>query len=189
MRRLVLIPILFLTMSFTSADLSPIFRKVATEYNVSYELMSKIADIESSFNPDAKAGTSSASGLFQIIRSTERWLREICDIEGDVFDPLTNSRLGGCLIQYNTKYLTRKLGRVPTFTENYTAHFLGSWTAVKFIQMVESKGSDIASERFPRESKANPRVFYKSDGTARTLAEVLGYFSDKMEKARILEEK
>jgi hypothetical protein len=182
----ILIPLVFLCCSFSTANLAPIFDQVSTEYSVSAELLSKIADIESNFDPKATTSTSSAKGLYQIISSTENWLREMCDITGDVFDPLTNTRLGACYINYNTKYFSRKMGRLPTFTESYSMHFFGAWTAVKFIRLVKSAGSELACKHFKRESRANRGVFYKPSGEPRTLSEVYRFFEQKIEKARVL---
>jgi hypothetical protein len=145
-----------------------------------------MADIESNFDPKATTRTSSAKGLFQVIRSTERWLREICDIEGDVFDPLTNTRLGACYIRHNTKYFKRKMKREPNFTELYMMHFFGGWTAIKFIRMLNSKPSNLAYKHFRRESKANPSIFYTKAGKPRKLAEVMEVFKKKVKEARVL---
>lgn len=186
MKKLMLIPILLLICSFTNPELPKIFRQVANEYSVSYELLSKMADIESSFDANAKAGTSSARGLYQVIRSTENWLRELCDIEGDIYDPLTNTRLGACYINHNTKYLRKKLKREPTFTEIYSAHFLGAGTAVRFIRLVESQGSEEAYKHFERESRANPHIFFTRAEKPRKLAEVMELFEKKIADGRVL---
>ena len=171
----------------TTPNLASIFEQVSIEYKVSYELLSKIAAIESNFKQRATTKTSSAKGLFQVIRSTELWLREMCDIEGDVFDPTTNTRLGACLIQYNTKYFTRKVKRPPTHTESYILHFFGGYTGVRFVRYVKSKGSRIAYKHFQRESKANPRIFFKRSGKARTIREIMILFKLKIRQAKVLE--
>jgi hypothetical protein len=185
--KLLLILLLTCPVFAATPDLSAIFRQVSTEYQVSYELLSKMADIESNFRPNAKASTSSAKGLFQVIRSTELWLRELCDITGDVFDPLTNTRMGACLINHNKRYFTRKMKREPNFTELYLMHFYGGWTGIKFIRLTESKGSEPAFKHFRRESRANPKVFFKKTGEARKLSEVMELFVEKMGNARVLE--
>ena len=184
--KFLIIQFTFLLVSFTPVDLQPIFRQVSNEYSVSYELLSKMADIESNFRPNAKASTSSAKGLYQIINSTENWLREICDIEGDIFDPLTNTRLGACLIQHNTKYFRRKMKREPNFTELYILHFYGGYTGLKFIRLVKSKGSDLAYKHFRRESRANPNIFFKRARKPRKLIEVMELFRNKVRNGRVL---
>lgn len=179
----------------TPADLVPVFHQVATEYSVDYVLLSKIADIESGFDVNATTSTSTARGLFQVIRSTERWLRELCDITGDVFDPLTNARMGGCLVRHNSRYFTRKMGRTPNYTELYVLHFYGGYTGLRFIRLVEAsekpafKGSNLAYKHFRRESRANPHIFFTKRGKARKLREVMDLFVEKMGNARVLEEK
>lgn len=181
-----LIILLFSLGCFANPTLKPVFKQVAEEYSVSYDLLSKMAYIESKFDPNAKASTSSARGLFQILNSTELWLKEICDIEGDIFDPLTNTRLGACYIQHNTKYYKRKLGTEPSFTDLYILHFLGGYTGIKFIKLTKSKGSEIASKHFPKQAKANIGIFYKKGNTPRTLFEVMELFEYKVNKAEVL---
>ena len=184
MRLIVLLFFITFPTFAATPDLPPIFTQVATEYSVDYALLSKIADIESGFDVNAKAGTSSASGLFQIIRSTERWLRELCDITGDVFDPLTNTRMGACYINHNKKYLRRKLKREPNYTELYFSHFLGSYTAVKFLTQPEYL--KVSRKLFGRALSSNRGVFFKKSGELKTYHEVKEYFRTKLEKARVL---
>lgn len=175
--------ILLLTFPVFAADPLPgIFHTVSSEYSVDYALLSKIADIESGFNPNATTSTSSAKGLYQILRSTENWLRELCDIEGDIFDPLTNTRLGACYVRHNQKYLRKKLKRDATYTECYLSHFMGAVTALKLLRMDRH---ELAAKHFKRESEANRNVFYKGS-KMRTVGEVIQYFEKKMELAKVL---
>lgn len=178
-----ILPLLFINLAFANTDLALIFNKVSKKYSVSHSLLSKIADIESNFDVNAKAKTSSARGLFQIINTTEIWLRELCLIEGDIFDPEVNANMGACYIQHNKKYLEKKLKRKVTDLELYLAHFLGAYRAYKFILM---KDTDLAYKMFKNESKANKRIFYHTCGKPKTVREIKDEFQEKLNKARVL---
>lgn len=187
--KLIIIILLTISTSFganmceINPDLKSIFKQVSEEYSVSYELLSKLSWIESNHRVHAKAPTSSASGLFQIIRSTENWLREICNIEGDIFDPLTNTRMGACYIKHNTNYLKNKLNRQPTSLELYFSHFFGGRKALKFIQQPEN--TKVSNILFSCEISSNRGVFYK-DGKLKTYRQVKDFFIKKLNGAKVL---
>lgn len=179
----ILLLLLFIQPVFASPNLKSIFQQVSIEYSVSADLLSQISWLESNHRINAKTKTSSARGLFQIIRSTEKWLKEICKIEGDIFDPLTNTRLGACYIKHNTKYLKHKLKRLPTNLELYLAHFYGASKAFLFLKQPTYRV--VSQKLFKREIQANKNVFY--DGSRlRTYGEVSGYFQTKLNKAKVL---
>ena len=177
-----LVAILLMTTCAFGSNLKPIFKQVSKEYSVSYELLSKMSWIESNHRINARTKTSSARGLYQIIRSTEKWLKEICDIEGDIFDPLTNTRLAACYIKHNQNYLTRKLKRRATDLECYEAHFFGARTAFRFISIPNHR---LGYKSFRKESKANPSIFWHKK-RPRTIGEIKRLFRDKLNKAKVL---
>jgi hypothetical protein len=88
-----------------------------------------IAQIESGMNPNAKAGTSSAGGLFQFVDGTaaQYHLR-------NKFDPEANADAGARLTADNIAGLKKDLGRDPTPGEVYTAHFGGFGVADKLAK-------------------------------------------------------
>lgn len=157
--------------------------KVSKQLNLSYSLMSKIADIESRFNYKATNSTSSARGLYQIIKSTEKRIRKMYDIKGDIFDPYVNSLIAGYNLKLNIKYLKRKLDRKPTDLECYLSHFFGPVMAFKFINTPDHI---LGYEAFKKESRYNQRVFFDSQGNPRTIKQIKQYFQDKLDKARVL---
>lgn len=159
-------------------------KDAAKAYNIPYTLVSKTAWIESNFNHLAKNRKTSSRGLFQIIKSTEVWLRTICKNvpKGDIFNPKTNSFLGACYLKYNSTYLQRRLRRKPTNTEIYNAHFFGGRKAVKFIR---TKNHLIGKNVFPREARYNRAIFYNGR-KARTIGQIKRYFINKVKKAKLL---
>jgi hypothetical protein len=88
-----------------------------------------IAQIESGMNPNAKAGTSSAGGLFQFVDGTanQYHLR-------NKFDPEANADAGARFTKDNMDGLRRDLGREPTPGETYLAHFSGYGVAEKLAK-------------------------------------------------------
>lgn len=120
-----------------------------------------LAKIESGNRPYVKAGTSSASGLYQFIRST--WIGE-----GGAWGPDMAQAFGG----YRPPE-SEQLARAKTFTEKnaailrakgipinraslYAAHFFGAGMAAKVIGSdVNARADAIAGEAA---TKANPSI-------------------------------
>jgi hypothetical protein len=171
-----------------------------------FEILYNMARRESSLDPNAKAKTSSAAGLFQFIEQT--WLgavknygaRHGLDAESAAitqsasgkfivadtgkreeilnlrFDPVKAAALAGELIEENRTGLERRLGRVVDAGEVYAAHFLGLGGAARLLA---AKPDAIAAEILPRAAAANRAVFY--DGSrARTIGEVLASMTQSM---------
>ncbi|KRB22673.1 hypothetical protein ASE05_15930 [Mesorhizobium sp. Root172] len=85
-----------------------------------------IAQIESGMNPNAKAGTSSAGGLFQFVDGTAKQYGL-----ANKFDAEANADAGARFTKDNIDGLRRDLGREPTPGEVYIAHFGGYGVAEK----------------------------------------------------------
>jgi hypothetical protein len=154
--------------------------KVSKSHKIHYVTLSKIADIESGFNPVAKNPNSSARGLFQITEPTQRKLLKDGARVCDIFNAECNTEYAAILINLNIKYLRKKLCRdyrIRTY-EVYLAHFFGANTAYRFLI---ADPNSIASEVFPKEAKYNPNIFKN-----RTIEEVGQLFKDKIKDARIL---
>jgi len=170
-------------------------------------LMEKAA-AESSFNPTAKAKTSSATGLYQFIEST--WLSMVkthggkyglgeyadkidmkngkpcvadCDREEILNlrnDPEIAALMAGEFTAGNRDFLTRNVGGKIGPTELYFAHFMGAGGAAKFLNSRKINGDVTAAELFPAAAKANKNVFYdRKTGAARSLDEVYAFFDKK----------
>ena len=183
MRRLfIVLTFLLSSAAYSGEGVQAALSNASKLYNVSYELLSKIADLESGFDPKAQAKTASARGLFQIIRSTERGLKKQCGITGDIFDPNINALLAACGLSSNIKYLKRKLKRNPTSTEIYISHFMGMGNSYRFLRY---KSRTKMAKYFRKQAKANTWIFYKR-GKMRTKLEIYNLFKRKLEKARVL---
>lgn len=156
------------------------------------------AQRESSLAPGAKAGTSSATGLFQFIEST--WL-QVLERHGakhgagqaaaearsgdplararalDLrFDPELSAKLAGELANENAAYLSQKLGRPASGGELYAAHVLGAAGAAK-LALAASRQEGDASRLFPAAARANAALFHHKDGSPLSAAALLAKFS------------
>lgn len=131
--------------------------------------------------------TGSAVGVFQFQPQT--WLdimhdgvtpqRFGLDVTGKSDDELLALRKDDQVSAYmaaaygekNAKALTAVLGRAPTDTELYMAHFLGTAGATKFLTTYRDNPNAIAASLVPDAAEANKSVFYKN-GTALTVQQV-----------------
>lgn len=121
-----------------------------------------LAQVESSGNPNAKAGTSSAAGIYQFIEST--WENLVSEMGlnytlDDRFDPKKSRKVLEYFTNQNANYLKQKLGREPNEAELYLAHFGGMGRAGK---IVDSSADTPITELFTEKAiEANKGVFQK----------------------------
>ena len=171
------------------------------------------ARIESGLNPDARARTSSATGLFQFLDQT--WLATVKRHGADhglgaaadaihrtpggryaVADPSARSAILGlrtdpdaaasmaaAFATDNRAHLERRLGRTAEPVDLYLAHFLGAGGAAAFLSHHDASPDAAAAPLFPRAAAANRNVFYARDGRARSLTEVRDRFAAKLSDA------
>jgi hypothetical protein len=177
---------------------------------VDFDYLLQTAIRESSLNPQAKAQTSSATGLFQFLEST--WLQVMKeegprlgyesyaqhierDGDGDYVirdpaikaeilelrkDPQIASDLAAAFTKSNGDYLHARFGRMPSAGELYIAHFLGAQGAERMFTAGLADPDQIAADLFPKQASANRSIFY-SDGQARTIREVYRVLVSKHE--------
>jgi hypothetical protein len=177
-------------------------RRAAASTGTSFDYLLATAKRESALDPNARAQSSSATGLFQFIDST--WLQTLKE-DGPAYglataaaaiertpdgryvvkdpgarqtilalrgDPELNAMMAGAFTQKNRAGLQDALGREPTSGELYLAHFMGLGGAAKLIGLAASNGSADAALAFPRQAAANRAVFYDKGGSGRSTAEV-----------------
>ncbi len=177
-------------------------RDAARVTGAGFEYLLNTAIRESNLNPNAKARTSSATGLFQFIdqtwlgtmkqsgtalgygkfadaisrTSSGRFVVKDPATRNEIFalrkDPTANSLMAGAFANSNAKVLTDRLGRKPTDGELYMAHFLGASGASRFIKAAEANPNGKAAALFPRAAHANNSIFYDRSGAARSLKQV-----------------
>lgn len=181
--------------------------------SVDFNFLLAQAQVESAMDPDARAATSSATGLYQFIEST--WLGtvkrhgarfglgEVADQidmseNGNAWvadparreailalrnDPQVASLMAAGLAEDNRAYLMPILGRQPSHGELYLAHFLGAGGAGRFLSELQADPSQNAAALFARPAAANRGIFYAPDGSPRSLAQVMDVIESKMGRA------
>jgi len=178
-------------------------KQAASSTGVSFEYMLTTAKMESNFNPKATAGTSSARGLYQFIDQTwlgtvkeaggqlgyGKYADAISKSSSGTYyindpsmrssimklrdDPDAASSMAAVLTQSNSFKLTGRIGRRPTDSELYMAHFMGVGGAAKLISNAEDNPNASAARLFPNAAAANRSIFYeKGTGRARSVSEV-----------------
>lgn len=140
-------------------ELSEKIRAAAQSKGIDPELALSIARAESALNPAAKAKTSSAAGLFQVVDDT--W-KQYGGRPGKKLDADENIRVGTDIIADNAKYLQTVLGRAPKPAEVYAAHYFGP-TKAKAV-LAASPDTPIADILSAQVIKANPNLQGKTAG-------------------------
>ena len=142
--------------------------------------------IESGGNAKAKAGTSSAGGMFQFIDST--WKQTTKQMGKnytlqDKYDPAKATEVMEFFTKQQKAQLEKSTGQKANNTDLYMAHFLGAGGAGKFINAMKKDSSISAASLDPNAARANKNIYYTKDGRERSLAEVYKLMGQKMAKA------
>jgi len=184
----------------SSGGVEAAIRRASTSTGVDFDFLMKTARRESAMNPNARAPTSSASGLFQFIEQT--WLGTVkrhgakhgygqysdliyqggdgrWQVRGSArnvvldlrFDPQAASTMAGELTASNAAYLRGRTGREPNGGDLYAAHFLGPAGAAKLMEAMQSRPQSSAAALFPEAASANRSIFYRN-GRPASVAEV-----------------
>jgi hypothetical protein len=178
-------------------------RRGAERTGVNFDYLLKTAQRESALDPEAKAATSSATGLFQFIDQTwlsmmraegpnhgladaARAIGQSADGRLTVADPAMREQImalrrdpqvasvmAGAFTQRNRETLSGALGREPDGGELYTAHVLGARGATELINAAATSPGRPAMQLFPDAAGANRSIFFDRAGRARSAAEVL----------------
>ena len=170
------------------------------------------AQVESGMRANARARTSSATGLYQFIEQS--WLGVVKE-HGDKHglgwasdsirrtssgrfvvsdpaarqailslrnDPETASLMAAEHASDNKDSLESALGREATGTDLYMAHFLGIGGAKKFLRAMDANPGQSGANLFPAAARANRGVFYTPNGTPRSLGQIYERFAGKLDQ-------
>lgn len=157
----------------------------AKSVGVDPNIMMTTAAIESDFNPNAKAGTSSASGLMQFINST--WKETVkkhgakygYDETTSPFDPKASAIMGAHYIKDSLSTLSKSYKGAISSVEAYLVHFMGPGGAAKFLKAMQENPGQYGSQLMPKEAAANQSIFFGANGP-RTLGEIYQWFYNKV---------
>jgi hypothetical protein len=189
-------------------------RQAAQMTGADFKYLLATAQVESNLNPNARAASSTARGLFQFTDQT--WLATLKEqgpafgygpyaaaisrqSGGDYavtdprmarsvmnlrFDPTANALMAGAFTKANSEKLAARLDRNPTEGELYLAHFLGSNGASRMIELAGSSPQMSAAAAFPSAAQANPTIFFNNRGSARSAGEVYRLLVGRYDVAR-----
>jgi hypothetical protein len=204
-------PALRPTVSPSADTVMSALRGAADRTGADFGYLLSTAMRESSLNPEAKASTSSATGLFQFIEQT--WLgtmhrhgaahglsayadaiktgkdgRFVVPDKGvrqEILalrkDPQVAALMAGEMTNDMSSEMGAALGRGVSAGELYVAHFLGPQAAVKMIKAAAETPTAAAANLFPDAASANTRIFYNKGGQPRSIENVLESLKAKHE--------
>jgi hypothetical protein len=165
-------------------------KSASEKTGVSFDFLVAEATRESGLNPNAKAPTTSARGLFQFTSQT--WL-EVFKVNGAKYgkgemakkikrgedgtldvadeaskktilglrqDPEISALMAAEYAKSNEKRLETRLGRDVGPSDLYLAHFLGPNGAARFIDVSEKSPDKVAAKLMPQAARHNHSVFY-----------------------------
>jgi len=141
--------------------------------------LDRVAMAESSGNPNARAKTSSASGLYQFTDPTWKGMVKNYGAQtgitmADKNNPEKQRIMAELLTKENTN-MYKQAGIIPDETDLYMAHFLGGPSAVKARKNMTAVGAEL----FPAAAQANKNIFYKN-GRPRTVEEIRSLLGSKV---------
>jgi muramidase (phage lysozyme) len=184
------------------ADVLAALKQASAATGTDFNYLLDTATRESGLKSTAKAGTSSASGLFQFVEQTwygmvkqhgsqyglGSYASQISQSSDGRYhvadasdrsailslrnDPKVASLMEGEYANQCRTTLQSDLGRNVCNGELYAAHFLGTDAAAKLIRMSENQPNANAAAAFPAAADANQNVFYHADGSPKTAKEV-----------------
>ncbi|MEZ0497263.1 lytic transglycosylase domain-containing protein [Sphingomonas sp. IW22] len=170
------------------------------------------AQIESGMRANARARTSSATGLYQFIEQS--WLGvmkehgaehglgwaadsiqrgangryHVADagVRRAILDLRSDPRAASLMAAEhasdNKAALESTLGREANGTDLYMAHFLGLGGAKKFLGTMQAAPGRVAASMFPAAAAANRSIFYADGGRPRSLGEIYDRFAGKLDR-------
>lgn len=196
----------------TRANVTTAIAAASQKTGIDFNYLLGQAQVESGMRTNARAGTSSATGLYQFIEQS--WLgvvkehgqkhglgwasdsiRQTSSGRFIVSDPetrrailsLRNDPQAASLMAAehasdNKDSLEASLGRDATGTDLYMAHFLGIGGARKFLKAMDGNAERSGASLFPAAARANRNIFYSPNGTPRSLGQIYERFAGKLDK-------
>ena len=186
-------------------------RQASASTGVDFSYLLEKAAVESGYKADAKASTSSATGLFQFVERT--WL-DMVDEHGAKHglgryaqaisrkpdgtpvvadpsmrreilnlrnDPRLSAVFAGELAKDNKAQLEAEVGGEVGKTELYLAHFLGAGGASRFLKELRENPNQPAARILPEAAAVNRGAFFGKGGRALSLGEIYDRFGAKFD--------
>ncbi|WP_029936834.1 hypothetical protein [Sphingomonas sp. UNC305MFCol5.2] len=196
----------------TKAGIQTAIAAASRKTGIDFNYLLGQAQVESGMRANARAATSSATGLYQFIEqswlgvmknhgaehglgwaadsirqtSSGRYVVSDPAVRRAILemrsDPGTAALMAAEHASDNKAALEDRLGRPATGTDLYMAHFLGQGGAAKFLGAMESSPDRTGAAMFPSAARANRNIFYASNGQPRTLSEIYARFAGKLDR-------
>jgi hypothetical protein len=205
-------PIASLTGNSPTGSIQSAIALASQKTGIDFNYLLGQAQLESGMHANARAGTSSATGLYQFI--DQSWLRVVKQHGAEhglgwaanaisttssgrmtVSDPATRraildlrndpqtaSLMAAEHASDNKDAIESSLGRNATGTDLYMAHFLGLGGARSFLSAMQTSPNRSGATMFPAAARANRSIFYASNGQPRTLGQIYDRFAAKLDK-------
>ena len=174
--------------------------RAAQATGVDFDFLLAQAKLESGLDPNARAGTSSATGLYQFLGST--WVDTLkkhgaehglgwagaaatdpamrAQVMALRHDPQASALMAAELAGDNQMALSSALGRTPDSAELYLAHFLGAQGATQFLSALSVDPGQSAASVVPTAAASNRAIFFAADGAPRSLGEVMNLLRTRL---------
>ncbi|MDQ8757177.1 transglycosylase SLT domain-containing protein [Sphingosinicella sp. LHD-64] len=182
-------------------------QQAAARTGMDFGYLMNQARVESGLDPNARARTSSATGLFQFIDQT--WLGTVQRHGADhglgwaanairrtpggryhvadpgmrraILDlrrqPEAASAMAAEFASDNRDHLESRIGRRAEPVDLYLAHFLGAGGAAQFLRAHDANPDGAAARLLPAAARANRSIFYDRDGSPKSFAEIRTHFA------------
>lgn len=194
----------------TTQRVTAAIANASSRTGVSFDYLMDQARIESGMRPDARASTSSAAGLYQFTKQTWlgtvkqhgsvhglNWASDAISQNDDGTFSVTDNAARSAILNLrmdpeaaaamaaefaadNGEYLQARIGGAPQPVDLYLAHFLGAEGATRFLDAYRKNPDAAAAPIFPAAASANRSIFYRGDGSARSLSEIRENFAAKL---------
>ena len=197
---------------FSTGGVQSAIQRASYKTGVDFNYLLGQAQVESSLRPDARAATSSASGLYQFVEQS--WLATVkkhgaehgLGWAADAITQGTNGRYSiadgatrSAVLKLrdnpeiaslmaaehaadNKAELQATLGRDVGGADLYMAHFLGVAGAKKFLSALDRSPGAAAAQLFPAAASSNRNVFFGEGGRVRSVAEIYDRFATKLQQ-------
>ncbi len=196
----------------TRSSVHSAIARASARTGVDFNYLLGQAQVESGLRSNARAATSSASGLYQFVEQS--WLGVVKAHGGEHGmawaadsirqgsngryhvadgatrqailnlrnDPQAASLMAAEHAADNKASLEGLLGREATGTDLYMAHFLGLGGARQFLSAMDASPDRSGAAMFPAAARANRGIFFGEGGQPRSLSQIYDRFAAKLDR-------
>lgn len=166
-----------------SADVQYAIAEAYRRTGMSQAILSAIAYKESTFNPLAKAPTSSAKGLMQFLNGTWTYAigkygaRYDVPVNASPYDPVASAVMGAAYLKHDIMPRIKSVVPNPSATDLYLGHFMGPAGGSSWLRKYHANPDRVAYQDFPKAAAANRWVYWTKSGVPRSYAQIYDVFA------------